>query len=178
MTLVLRLVRQSRWDTPDKRDWLAEGEIPADPLADFATNENCLSVWLVNDDKRDLVDVTAALAASRERADKLDYVLFPLDHLLAAGIEIRETSGQTPDRRVNGLHRDLTHLSAANVLALTNRVWHENLGLYRIDQRQAVQLVAAGVSGGQILLEGLRPKLRDNVRSSIADQRGGRQAAK
>ena len=75
MTLVLRLIRQSHWDTPEKCDWLAEGEIPADPLADFAnTTENCLSVWFVADDAGNLNDVLAALAASREKADKLDYL--------------------------------------------------------------------------------------------------------
>ncbi len=45
MTLVLRVVRKSRWDLPDQYDWLAEGDIPADPLSDIAdTCGNCLSV--------------------------------------------------------------------------------------------------------------------------------------
>jgi len=179
VTLVLRLIRQSRWDSTEKYDWLGEGDIPADPLADFAnTNENCLSVWFVDDDKKDLDDVTAALAASREKADRLDYVLFTQDHLKTAGIEVCETSGQTPDKHVNGLHRDLTHLSAAKVLALTTRVWHENLGLNRIDQRGAVQLVVAAVCRGRILLEELRPKLREDVRSCLGEKRAGPRAPK
>ena len=179
MTLVLRLIRQSRWDLPEKCDWLAEGEIPADPLADFAnTTENCLSVWFVGDDEGNLNEVLAALAASREKVDKIDYLLFPSDHLQAAGIETRETDGNTPDERVNGLHRELVRLSVAKVLALLTAVWHKNLGPKRIDERRAVQFVAEAVRSGRILLERLRPKLRDEVRSRIDGDRNDPRKAK
>jgi hypothetical protein len=179
VTLVLRLIRQSRWDSPEKFDWLEKGNIPADPLADFAnTNDNCLSVWFVDDEKKDLDDVVAALAASREKADKLDFALFPQGHLKAAGIEVRKTIGQTPDKHVNTLHRDLIRLSAEKVLALTTKVWHENFGLIRFDQRMAVQLVATAVSRGRISLEDLRPKLREDARSCLGEKRGGLNAPK
>ena len=142
--------------------------MPADPLADFAnTTENRLSVWFVGDDERNLNDVLAALAASREKADKLDYLLFPLDHLALAGIETRETDGHTPDGDVNALHRDLVHLSAAKVLALATAVWQKNLGPKRTDERRAVQFVSEAVRSGRILLERLRPKLRDEVRFAL-----------
>jgi hypothetical protein len=135
-------------------------------------------VWFIDNDKKDLDDVTTALAASREKADRLDYVLFSQHHLGTAGIEVCETNGQTPDKYVNGLHRDLTHLSAAKVLALTTRVWQENLGLNRIDQRRAIQLVAAAVRRGRIMLEELRPKLREDVRLCLGEKRGGPRAPK
>ena len=168
MTLVLRLIRQSRWDSPGEYDWLAEGEIPADALADFAnTTQNCLSVWFVDDDQGNLDDVVAALAAAREKADKLDYMLFTPDHLKAAGIETRETDGRTPDEQINGRHRGLIHLSAAKVLELTTAVWRQNLGPRRVEERMVVQLVAGAVRNGRILLEKLRPKLRDDVRSCL-----------
>lgn len=168
MTLVLRLIRQSRWDLPGNYDWLAEDDIPADPLADFAnTTENRLSVWFVGEDEGNLNDVLAALAASREKTDKIDYLLFTQDHLDAAGIETREADGNTPDEHINGLHRDLIHLSAAKVIALATAVWRQNLGPRRIDERRAVQLVAEAVRTGRILLEKLRPRLRDDVRSCL-----------
>lgn len=169
MTLVLRIVRQPRWDSPGTFGWLADGDIPADPLADFAnTSDNSLSVWFIDDNRRDLDDVLAALAASREKADKLDYVLFRQDHLQFAGIEAREKSGNTPDEHTNRLHRDLIHLSAAKVLALTTKVWNEKVGLERLDARRALQLVADAVRCGRVSLERLRPKLRDDVRSCLA----------
>jgi hypothetical protein len=179
VTLVLRLIRQSRWDSPGEFDWLAAGDIPADPLADFAnTSENCLSIWLLDDTKNDLDNVVAALAASREKADKLDYVLFPQSHLDAAGIEVCVASGHTPDEQVNEQHRDLTHLSAAKVCALATSVWHENLEIKRVDEQTVVRLVADAIRRGRISLEKLRPKLRDDVRFHAADDRGGQQKPK
>ena len=137
MTLVLRVIRQYRWDSPDQFDWLAEGDMPADPLSDIAdTSGNCLSVWFVDDEKKDLEHVLAALAANREKAGNLDYVLFTHGDLEAAGIEFRQTGGTTPDERVNEQHHDLTHLSAAKVLALTERVLHDHRELKRVDEEE------------------------------------------
>jgi hypothetical protein len=71
------MIRQTRWDVPEDAEWLSEDDIPADPLGDFAnTTCNSLSVWLVNEDKANFTRVVTAMAASRERIDKLDYVLF------------------------------------------------------------------------------------------------------
>lgn len=179
MTLVLRVIRLSRWDLSERLDWLAEGDIPADPLADFAnTCDNCLSVWLVDDERHQLADILAALAASREKADKLDYVLFPEDHLHIAGIEVRETSGGTPDEGVNQHHRDLTRLSAAKVFALTTRVWGANVELVRADERSVLRLIADSVRRGRVALEKLRPKLRADVRSCLDDERDPRRRPK
>ena len=179
MTLVLRLIRQSRWDSPAKLDWLAEGEIPADPLADFAnTSDNRLSVWLIDDDKKVLHDVLTALAASREKADILDYVLFTEKHLKATAIAVDEKRGNTPLEHVNECHRVLNCLSAAKVLELTTRVWHEHREIKRIDARRVVQLVGEAVRGRQILLERLRPKLRDDVRYYLGNGPRGPNAPK
>jgi hypothetical protein len=176
---VLRLIRQSRWDSPGTYDWLAAGDIPADPLADFAnTTENSLSVWFLRDDRQDLDDLLAALAASREKADKLDYVVFTEKHLKDAEIDVSAAIGRTPDERVNGQHRDLTRLSAAKVVSLVTKVWRDNLGPTRLDERTVVQLVACAVRDGRISHEKLRPQLRDSVLSCLGDQRDVRRKPK
>jgi len=165
VTFVLRLVRQGRWDTADEFDWLAESDIPADPLADFAdTTENRLSVWLVDDQKKGLDRVLAGLAANREKTDKPDYVLFPTSILESAGIELEQSGGNTPDGRVNETHRNLIHLSATQVLALTTQVWHGRSELKRVGKGIVRQLIAEGVRDGRISMSRLRPKLRDDVR--------------
>ena len=176
---MLRVIRQHRWDSPGKCDWLAQGDIPADPLADFAnTSGNCLSVWLVDDEKKGLERLLAGLAATREKADKLDYVLFSQDVVEAESMELRQTGGATPDEHVNERHGDLTRLSAAKVLALTERVWHEHLELKRMDRRAVLQLVAEGVRDGRILTSRLRPKLLEDVRRYLDDKGGALQKPK
>jgi hypothetical protein len=176
VTLVLRLIRQSRWDSPGKYDWLAEEDIPADPLADFAnTSENSLSVWFLDDERKNLNDILAAVAAGRDKADKLDYVIFCEELLKIGEIEVCESVGRTPDAQANGHHRDLAHLSAAKVLALTTMVWRANLGRCRIDERKTVQLVAEAVRRGRISLDHLRPKLRDDVQTCLGSKSDERQ---
>jgi len=151
-------------------DWLSEGEIPADPLADFAgTSCNALSVWFVKEDKSNLDMIVAALAASREKADKLDYVLFADKHLSDLGIDCRQTRGNTLDESANVFHRDLMHLSASEVLALTARVWHDHQEIDRCDKATVADLVAHAVRAGGIALERLRPKLRDTVEQCLHD---------
>ncbi|MFH1922414.1 MAG: hypothetical protein ABIP48_21335 [Planctomycetota bacterium] len=171
MTLVLRVIRQHRWDSPGQYEWLGEGDIPADPLSDIAdTSDNCLSVWFVDNEKEGLERVLAALAANRDKAGNLDYMLFAQSHLEAAGIEFRQTSGATPDKHVNEQHRDLTHLSATKVLALTERVWHDHREPKRVKKSMVIQLVAEGVRDRRISTSRLRPELLADVRRYLEDK--------
>jgi hypothetical protein len=162
--LVLRLVRQSRWDWPTNLSWLEAGDIPADPLADFAgTVDNRLSVWLVADDRSNLRRVVAAMAANRDKLDKLDYVLFPLDHLAALGIKLLETPGDTPDQEANEYHCDLVELSANDVVHLTKRVFHNREELARVDKSDVARGIVEAVRADWISLQGLNRKLRTAI---------------
>ena len=170
MTLVLRVVRQARWDWPAKSDWLPEGDLPADPLADFAgTSGNALSVWFVNADRGNLDLIVSALGASREKPDKLDYVLFPDKHLSDLAIVCHETRGNTLDESANVFHRDLSNLSAGKILALTTKVWHDHEQIDRRDKVTVVDMVADAARAGRIALDRLRPKLRDAVEKRLHD---------
>ena len=62
------MIRQHRGDRPESDDWLDDGDVPADPMADFAnTNENRLSIWLVDDEKTNLKQIVVAMAANDEK---------------------------------------------------------------------------------------------------------------
>jgi hypothetical protein len=175
VTQVLRLVKQARWDVREGHDWLPQGDIPAAPLADFTnTSQHCLSVWFV--DSEELVNrVVGALAASREKADVLDYVLFPQNYLKAAEMEVREIPGRTPDENVNRCHRDLIHVSADKVVLLAKRIWHRNpedildSKVKRVYTQDVIHLVVKAVRRERISLERLKPKLRAAIRTRLAD---------
>lgn len=113
MPLVLRTIRQSRW-LEDSFPWLEEGDAPADPLGDLATQDNELSVWIIDDEKSNLNQVVAAMAATRGHLSNLDFALFDLRFLSELNIKIAITTGGTPDKEVNTWHRDLVKLSAQN----------------------------------------------------------------
>ncbi|MBC8868364.1 MAG: hypothetical protein H8E44_03050 [Planctomycetes bacterium] len=123
----------------------------------------------MNADKSNLDVIVSALGASREKPDKLDYVLFPNKHLSDLEIDCREARGNTLDESANVFHRDLSHLSAGKILALTTKVWHDHEEINRRDKVTIVDMVAAAARAGRIALERLRPKLRDAVEKRLHD---------
>jgi len=107
----------------DKPPWLKNDEIHADPLADFVTTKNSLSVWRVEDNKSNLQRIIAAFAATRESDGKFDYVLFDEKFLKECNIKVELTEGNSPDQEANAWHYDLIELSAQKLVKLAETVW-------------------------------------------------------
>ena len=55
------------------REWLPAGEFQGGSLVDLQTQDNCLSVYLINDDAH-IERVAVALAANRKHLDVLEVV--------------------------------------------------------------------------------------------------------
>ena len=77
MAYALRIIKKNRWyrdveNYPGKE----QDDVPADTLLDFATKQNELSFWLVDDQQTNVQRLIAALAANRDRLDAFDYILF------------------------------------------------------------------------------------------------------
>ena len=72
---ILRIVRRSRW-LKERPSWLENDEFQADPLGDFTTTSNTISVWYIKENTSNLQRVVAALAAQRDRLVNFDYALF------------------------------------------------------------------------------------------------------
>ena len=103
--------------------WLGSDDVPADPLGDLSTLDNKLSVWYVDDAQQNLGRVSAALAAGREKIDKLDYALIDIDTLTRLGIESKKTPGESPDDHANkNWHYDLHRLSGKALTSLAKAI--------------------------------------------------------
>lgn len=96
MPLVLRKIRKSKWYKTERVSWLEEGQLQADALADLKTTNNELSVWHIEDDKSNLEEVVAALAANCDDVSNLDYALFDQQLLSEIDIRIKATKGGSP----------------------------------------------------------------------------------
>jgi hypothetical protein len=118
----MRGIRRARWYKQEIQPWLQKDEIPADPLGDLKTTGNGLSVYLIDDEKSNLGRVVCALAATRDRIQHFDYLLFDWDILLSTGITVKRSEGKTPDCAVNELHCDLAELSGQKLLALATDI--------------------------------------------------------
>lgn len=80
-----RKITRAKWT--HKRGQLAKGEIAADAVtADLRTQDNALSFWRCPAEARDDIEKAAlAIAATRDRVDKIEIVWLTEDELLAAG---------------------------------------------------------------------------------------------
>jgi hypothetical protein len=157
MPLLLRNVRENRWYKARAAAWLEKGDIPADPLGDLATTDNCLSVWEVADDRSNVERIMRALAVNRQKIDNMGYVLFDSDLLTTAGIDTLEENGATPDEEANSWHRDLVDLSGNKLIALT-RLILETGETGTVLKKRLEDLVAEGIRQNQ-LPERCRTKL-------------------
>ena len=166
MPLLLRKLRKPRWTLDKDLPWLAEGDIPADPLSDLATSENKLSVFLVEDDRSNLDQVVTAVAATRGHLAVFDYALFDQQLLPQLNIKIESTDGGTLDQVVNSWHRDLVELSALKLVELAKAIL-ANAEKNRVLEKKIGQLMAQAVSLGRIDGDQLTPETRSKIAKHI-----------
>ena len=167
MSLILRKVRSSRWYPRDECPWLEEGELQADPLGDFQTTENVLSVWLIEDDLSNLNRIITALAANCDYIQNIDYIVFDQGILTEIGIRMQNSQAKTPDGEVNSnWHYDLMEISAQRLLRLVE-VLIDRVEPQRVLQKQIAQWVTDAVLSGQIDIGDLKKHIREKIESKI-----------
>jgi len=103
---------------------MAAGDVPADALTDLRADNNALSVWRVEPDDHEGLDMAlAALASHRQKLANLDYALLDEAILPAIPIKCVKSDGGTPHSAANGaLHWDLTELTAQKVLRVAEEM--------------------------------------------------------
>ena len=110
MNMFLRVINQTKWYKKPDVNWLEDGELKGDALADIKTDNGKLSVYKVTNEAN-IERISVALAATRERPDKIDYAVFADSNLKSLGITVNQTEGKTPDGEVNKVHYELGDLT-------------------------------------------------------------------
>ena len=164
MPLLLRIIRKSKWYKHPEVKWLGDDELQADALADIATSNNSLSVWEIADNRTNLDPVIAALAAMRGTTANVDFALLTLTAVQKKSIQITETTGTTFDEQVNTLHRELTELSAAKLLALAQIIQHLPKR-ERLKEPDVIGLIQAAVDAGRIKRDLLSQSIKNKLRN-------------
>lgn len=149
MPLILRNVRQNRWFKEQATAQLANGDVPADPLADLATTNNTLSVWEVADDRSNVERIVRAVAVTKNELADAGYVLFDSQYLEVVGIQTQKERGKTPDDDANAWHLDLVDLSG-NKLVMLTRLILENGESGRVLRKRLEELVSEGIQSKQL----------------------------
>ena len=106
MPYLSRKITRAKWE---RRDGLANGEIPADAVtADLRTTDNTLSFWTFEDASDEGIRATAlVLATAADRVDRMDIVWVMQDLLYENRLSIRKPSLPEYKQRPNA-RRELT----------------------------------------------------------------------
>ena len=159
MPFLLRAIRRNRW-RPELPTWLGSDDVPADPLGDLSTLDNKLSVWYVDDAQQNLGRVSAAIAAGREKIDKLDYALIDIDTLTRLGSESKKTPSESPDDHANkNWHYDLHRLSGKALTSLAKAILPKTESRARLLPKKVKELIKAGLSNAELDSERVKPIL-------------------
>lgn len=166
MSVVIRKVdRRPFWDrnAPPVESWLHPEDLAADALQELRTSENRLSVFVIDSLEPPGLDrLLAAMAASRDMLDKLDYAAFDAHVLNDLQIKVEAAPGETPDQEVNKWHRHLIELTASKVAELGVAI-RQYATVSRKYPRDIQELIRRGVGSSQID----RARLKENLANKI-----------
>ncbi|MDE0610549.1 MAG: hypothetical protein OXH77_11665 [Anaerolineaceae bacterium] len=124
----------------------------ADALVDLKTEENKLSLFIVDDDLGNLERIAAAIAAKSTNPGNFDYVLLERQAIENLGYTEISNPGETPDQEVNNAHIDLLIPYAHKLADLAFIFWNEG-DTNRIRGKDIQKWIREGKESGQIKLE-------------------------
>lgn len=160
MSKVFRgLDSKSRWY---KDDWCGQVDAPGDALRDLGTEKNVLSVYVFEDDEKDLERIITAVAANRENLGKVDFAVLREDLLNELDLKSQVTPGQTPDPVVNEWHRDLTELTAGKLAAFAGAICNKGK-IDRYQRSKVCNLLRDAIETGSIVRAGLKSTLVEKL---------------
>ncbi len=163
-----RMITRHKWRL---KDGLALDEIPADAItADLRTADNTLSFWQCGEaTESEVSEAVLAIAAGRDRVQKLDIVWILTDELESDGQRIRLKKGRTPVAGLSKRHVDVCHLDYRRLGRIGDRVatairqeqWK------RFRKREIVDLLATAVQNGRLAEADLTEKIQRELRTAL-----------
>lgn len=163
-----RMITRHKWRP---KDGLTSDEIPADAItADLRTANNTLSFWQCGRaTDLDVSDAVLAIAAGRDRIQKLDIIWILTDELESDGQRVRLKRGRTPVASLAERHVDVCDLDYHRLgrigdrvaAAITQEHWK------RFRQRQILDLLATAVKKGRLSEGDLTEKVRTKLQAAL-----------
>ena len=165
---LVRKVTRAKWDG---KAVFADGEIPADAITiDLKTTSNTLSFWRSpTSTASDLDEVALAIAANRDRAEKLQIVFIDLDEIQTDEQVLENIAGDTPVTDMKPRHVDICRLDYVRLGKVARRVAN-SLDADRsctYTKLTVTKLVARAVEQGRVRPEDLKSKLWGDVSKMI-----------
>lgn len=162
-TCLRKIERKREWEDPrNEEPWLKMDDLRADALRDLETDSNSLSVYEISDEVP-VQRIIAALAATRDRLVKVDFILFDSTILNDLNIAHEKVPGNTPDAAVNSCHVDLVQLTAHKLSEFGARI-RAGGGATRRLPKEVGRLLKESIDQGFIDRISLKPGVADHLR--------------
>ena len=169
MTYLARAISRAKWSSENNA---ANREIGADAVTrDLRTSNNTLSFWECGSGAiEDVEEAALAIAATRERLDKLDIVwLAAGDMEENDGQNLEKTKGNTPVADLVERHVDVCQLDYVRLGKVAQRIATAvvNKRLRRLTRSKIKDLLVKAVQQKRISRDQLSPGLQEEVQKGI-----------
>ena len=156
MTTIFRKLSQKRyWD---RTPWLGADDAQADTPRCLKTNENRLSIFVLEEPEVQMERVVAALALSRDSLAHLDLAIAPETVLEVCRIQGDRVQAKTPDSEVNEWHIDLVELTATKIAELARAIKSEG-EIKRYNLGDVKEAIRKSLNTNYIVAEQINGKL-------------------
>lgn len=166
--LVVRMITRSKWE-PKSEDQI--GEIPADAVTgDLKTQGNALSFWRsCSNTGGDFEDVILAIAAGRDKIDKVEIVWFDKDELINDDLNLVQTDGITPIRDLIKLHADVPLLDYTRLGKVADKIASALASdqYWRVTRSRVKKLLIAAVIRQRLEIEHLNEKIQTEIKKVL-----------
>ena len=163
-----RMIARPKWQP---KDGLASDEIPADAItADLRTANNTLSFWQCGQATGpEVSDAVLAIAAGRDRIQKLDIVWVFRNELENDGQHFRMNPGRTPVAELAERHVDVCHLDCSRLGRIGDRIAAaiSQDRCRRFRQREILTLLVTAVRNGRVSQASLAEKVRAGISAAL-----------
>jgi hypothetical protein len=161
--LLIRKIKKRKWDKPEASPGAPDSPVPAEPIADFCTVNNEISVWHIEEDQANLERVITALSANTDFVSNFDYAIFDAQIVLDLALELKATPGGSPDDEANQKwHRDIVVATADNLCALVKSIYGQ-CAKERISEADIRSNLKKAIESTQIAVARLPVKLRKDL---------------
>lgn len=169
MTLALRIIKKKNWYNSSAYDWLDESEFLADALQDLKTEDNNLSIWLIEEgDDTTLRRVIAGLTARRDHIVNFDYCVIDFTVIDALKIRYKRSDGDGNDHLANKKwHFDLIQLSGNKIWGLAEYIRKNPDARHRINDKSVLKILIDAVNAGNINQDDLGESIVKKIQSEI-----------
>jgi len=157
---LLRQIKYNRWLFDDEAEWISRGKAPADIAPDFAAEKNRMSLWIVDDQKRNINRLILALVGNRSNLQHFEHVLFHESILSERGIPSEYTPGDVLDLEIAYIHIDVDVEDLDGLIRLAKGVWlSPTIEIVRTPVAEIVMMAYTAFNQGTFRQEFCKPSV-------------------